>query len=551
MAHAVNRVLFGEWGGDGLPAMPVPGVSDAAESNDGALAAAWVASPMGSPVISPAKPQVHNSSNNRSSSKGGKAAGGGGGDAGCDSIDAAVFGVPDNMKASAAKGKGNSRGQGIGKEEALAALHEAVAGEATPALSNHDAGDSSTAAGNSNRGAATLPLPSAASPSGSIGRGDRSGGGGAADAQRAELANIQAEIQAFSDAYKVEHKSRPHGKAKLPIAKQLKRQKQLKEALGIATPSKSSKSPAGTTPQRKGSDGTPSSRTTRPSPLSRGESTGASSSRATSADLDELLLVPPNPKAKLNFEVVEDSSTDAVDAAAAAAEGAAPAPPETVVGMVDAPSGVKDLNLDKLLLNDPLQLVRKLLHQLQLKHGRPANIHEMTKEQLVAEKADVKRVLLHYESRFAGVHGRAPTRAEKAKLRSMYHRNKDLKKAIAGELLPLPAAAGADGGSGGSASSPARLSSTGEMQMPNAGPGTALGLRINFAQLKREKKTLQIQLNQFKADFVAEHGKPPSSGDRQHLKAEFVRYKELKTQMKLIEDNPLFATFNLGQGQTM
>ena len=76
-------------------------------------------------------------------------------------------------------------------------------------------------------------------------------------------------------------------------------------------------------------------------------------------------------------------------------------------------------------------------------------------------------------------------------------------------------------------------------------------LRVKFASLKREKKKLQLQLNKFKADFVADHGTAPASGDRQHLKKEFTRYKELKIQMKAVEDNPLFASFKLGQGQTM
>ena len=48
-----------------------------------------------------------------------------------------------------------------------------------------------------------------------------------------ELAMIQAEIRAFSDTYKATHGSRPHGNAKKPIVSQLKRQKQLKKALGI------------------------------------------------------------------------------------------------------------------------------------------------------------------------------------------------------------------------------------------------------------------------------------------------------------------------------
>lgn len=34
-------------------------------------------------------------------------------------------------------------------------------------------------------------------------------------------------------------------------------------------------------------------------------------------------------------------------------------------------------------------------------------MYAMTAEQLVAEKSDVKRVLLHYESRFESVHGKS------------------------------------------------------------------------------------------------------------------------------------------------
>ena len=82
VAHAVARVLFGEWGGDGLPAVDTMSAA-ASGANDVALAAAWVASPMaspiGSPVTSPAKPTVRTRDLGGSSGSGG---GSGGGDRG-------------------------------------------------------------------------------------------------------------------------------------------------------------------------------------------------------------------------------------------------------------------------------------------------------------------------------------------------------------------------------------------------------------------------------------------------------------------------------------
>lgn len=78
---------------------------------------------------------------------------------------------------------------------------------------------------------------------------------------------------------------------------------------------------------------------------------------------------------------------------AAAAAAAVDLPPNEVDGKETSAVLVEDLNLDDLLLSDSLQMVQKLLQQRQLKHNRPADIHEMTEEQLVAEKSDVKQVL--------------------------------------------------------------------------------------------------------------------------------------------------------------
>lgn len=190
------------------------------------------------------------------------------------------------------------------------------------------------------------------------------------DQEEEELATIQAEIKVFSDKYKAEHGSRPHGSAKKPIAKQLKRQKQLKEAMGIATPRKAAPGDGAKAARKSSSDGGggSSSRTTRPSPLSRGESTSSSgrsdaaaalaatSSSSPSAAAVELVVPPPapsavpetlhDPKAKLNFD-----RGDSTEASAVANSGRAPDAdvPEQAVGIVTAAVGVKDLNLDTLL----------------------------------------------------------------------------------------------------------------------------------------------------------------------------------------------------------
>ena len=190
------------------------------------------------------------------------------------------------------------------------------------------------------------------------------------DQEEEELATIQAEIKVFSDKYKAEHGSRPHGSAKKPIAKQLKRQKQLKEAMGIATPRKATPGD-GAKAARKSSDGGggSSSRTTRPSPLSRGESTSSSgrsdaaaavaatsASSSSSSAAVESAVPPPapsavpealhDPKAKLNFDL-----GDSTEGSAVANPGRAPDAnvPEQAVGIVTAAVGVKDLNLDTLL----------------------------------------------------------------------------------------------------------------------------------------------------------------------------------------------------------
>lgn len=88
------------------------------------------------------------------------------------------------------------------------------------------------------------------------------------------------------------------------------------------------------------------------------------------------------------------------------------------------------------------------------------------------------------------------------------------------------------------------LSSTGEV----------MSLRVKFASLNREKKALRMLLHKFKWDFIAKHGKAPSSDDRHPVKGKFTRISEVKEEINRIErdfrNDPLFASLPLDMSIT-
>jgi hypothetical protein len=207
---------------------------------------------------------------------------------------------------------------------------------------------------------------------------------------------------------------------------------------------------------------------------------------------------------------------------------ASPAPPASAPTDGDA-AGAKMSATDRLLLYDPLGCLNKLLTSIRSKHSRPDALVDMSHEQLLAERNDVKKVLLHYETRFKDLKHRPPSREEKAPLRPMYHRHKDLKKALdlpSSSTTTKPAAARKTSGRSETplVKGPASRSSapTSTARQPSANGSVGLSsttdfsklalpahahmhgadspqkLKSRFAELKREKKALQILLNEWK-----------------------------------------------------
>jgi hypothetical protein len=219
----------------------------------------------------------------------------------------------------------------------------------------------------------------------------------------------------------------------------------------------------------------------------------------------------------------------------------------------------------KLFETDPASFATRLLQKVKEKQPpRPAAVVDMTVVQLEAEKADLKKVLREFETRFAATHRVRPGREDKLLLKTMYGRLKEVKSAIAAigtisspSRRPKKAAAVAV-----AATQVAAVGSVVGQSAPKSGirsertivksartpvetvalgGATALGSvagatpQKKYEELKVEKKTLQRSLNKFKADFKAQHGRDPGSKDREHMKGSFVRYKELKGLLTALE----------------
>ncbi|GKT18225.1 hypothetical protein ADUPG1_011267 [Aduncisulcus paluster] len=77
-----------------------------------------------------------------------------------------------------------------------------------------------------------------------------------------------------------------------------------------------------------------------------------------------------------------------------------------------------------------LDLARREVEKRRRKAGRSSKIMNMTKEQLIADKADVKAVLRSFDDTFKLNFGRLPLRKEKEGLRPLYSIYKQLKQRI-------------------------------------------------------------------------------------------------------------------------
>eukprot|EP00026_Physarum_polycephalum_P020409 Phypoly_transcript_22971.p2 GENE.Phypoly_transcript_22971~~Phypoly_transcript_22971.p2 ORF type:complete len:120 (+),score=27.66 Phypoly_transcript_22971:131-490(+) len=71
-------------------------------------------------------------------------------------------------------------------------------------------------------------------------------------------------------------------------------------------------------------------------------------------------------------------------------------------------------------------------------------------------------------------------------------------------------------------------------------PSQRADLLANYKSLKTEKKQLQIMLHQYQNDFVKKHGrKVQFVEDREPVRVEYERYKDLKAELAALEEQLL------------
>ena len=203
-----------------------------------------------------------------------------------------------------------------------------------------------------------------------------------------------------------------------------------------------------------------------------------------------------------------------------------------------------------------------------IRAGRPAALRNMNAEQLLAEKQDVKVLLVDLDKKFEAKHGRMPSKREKERLRPIYRLYNDLKRFLAaasgtgahgnqqlakngdaqdGSAPDRPSrAAAADGAIGGPSSRPrtrealggsgTRSSSTPSRQHRRAARVAAPDRIGELEKLQREKRRLQVQLNKFEQTFQKANGRPIKwESDISAVKADYERYKVLKASIAAMQ----------------
>jgi len=145
-----------------------------------------------------------------------------------------------------------------------------------------------------------------------------------------------------------------------------------------------------------------------------------------------------------------------------------------------------------------LMLAKETIRKERDSYNRPEDINLMTVEQLHDDKAFLKRLLNGLDKAFKHKNGRLPTKQEKEVYRPIYEEYRAIKDNISSATL--------------------------RNQQKNTS--------ITLAQIKAEKRILQIRLNKFERQFRMKHGrKIQYQRDIVPVKGEFDRYLQLKTQI--------------------
>mmetsp|Transcript_36897 Transcript_36897/g.59141 ORF Transcript_36897/g.59141 Transcript_36897/m.59141 type:complete len:431 (-) Transcript_36897:76-1368(-) len=145
-----------------------------------------------------------------------------------------------------------------------------------------------------------------------------------------------------------------------------------------------------------------------------------------------------------------------------------------------------------------LMLAQETIRKQRDSYNRPQDINLMTVEQMQDDKAFLKRLLNGLDKAFKHKNGRLPTKQEKEVYRPIYEEYRAIKDNINSATL--------------------------RKQQKNTS--------LTLAQIKAEKRILQIRLNKFERQFRMKNGrKIQYQRDIIPVKEEFDRYLQLKTQI--------------------
>ncbi|XP_029114911.1 protein FAM13A isoform X3 [Scleropages formosus] len=214
-------------------------------------------------------------------------------------------------------------------------------------------------------------------------------------------------------------------------------------------------------------------------------------------------------------------------------------------------------------VENTLEGVQKKLQEKREEAGRPEDIKDMTREQIVAEKVALQKALLYYES----IHGRPVTNSERQIMKPLYDRYR-LVKQILCRASAIPVIEEEDGSEDdGDAKTPLGIpiksdfsmlglldhldedvdgfvspvdelsptKNSTDMRLSNLHSATMEELLEQLQEAREEKKRLRKNLREFEDQFFRQNGRNVQKEDRSPLAEEYSEYKHVKAKLRLLE----------------
>ncbi|XP_061107855.1 protein FAM13A-like isoform X2 [Conger conger] len=212
-----------------------------------------------------------------------------------------------------------------------------------------------------------------------------------------------------------------------------------------------------------------------------------------------------------------------------------------------------------------LEALQSKLQEGREEDGRPAEVKDMTREQIGAEKLALQKALLYYES----IHGKPVTKNERLVMRPLYDRYRLVKQVLSRpSVIPVIVEEdGSDEGDEGDSQieipgtskpeyhmlgfldqleedlhgfvSPAdELSPTKhstDMGLSNLHSASMPELVEQLLQAREEKKIIRKKLRDFEDTFFRQNGRNVQKEDRPAMADDYSEYKHVKAKLKLLE----------------